>query len=178
MSFHKLIVSNEENATQTGAQLAQVAGDPQGSLLRLINYLEKVVAGVRHAYIKTQVGAVQAAATLTLTGLPVADETFVLNGVTFTAKASGATGNEFNIGANATLTAAAIAAAINASVTAKVASYVVASSLAGVVTVTAVSPGLSANLFTLAETLTNATRVDFAGGTNGTEVVLQLGKSS
>lgn len=49
--------------------------------------------------------------TLTLAGV-VATDTCVVNGVTYTCVASGATGNQFNIGASDTLTAANLAALI------------------------------------------------------------------
>lgn len=110
--------------------------------------------------------AVAATGILTFTGAPTADETFVLNGVTFTAKDSGATGNQFNIGGSVTLTAAAVVAAVNASTTAGVAGAVTASNVAGVVTFTAIVPGKAGNGFTVADSLTNATvtAANFTGG--------------
>lgn len=93
--------------------------------------------------------AVQASGTFTLTSV-VATDAISINGVTFTAVASGATGNQFNVGASDTETATNLAAAINASVTALVAGYVTASSLNTVVTVTAVLPGITGNAMTIA----------------------------
>lgn len=53
--------------------------------------------------------------TLTLTGQPTATQTFVIDSTTFTARASGAGANEFNIGATKEETAANIVACVNAS---------------------------------------------------------------
>lgn len=59
----------------------------------------------------------QATSVLTLTGNPSANQTFTIGTVVFTAKASGATGDQFNIvSANPTTTAQNIAAAVMASV--------------------------------------------------------------
>lgn len=96
-------------------------------------------------------GSVQASGTFTFSAVASADDTVIINGVTFTAKASGATGNQFNIGADATASAANLAAAINASVTALVSGYVTASSALGVCTVTAVPYGIAGNTITIAE---------------------------
>lgn len=69
--------------------------------------------------------AVQASGTFVLTSV-IATDAVSINGVTFTAVASGATGNQFNVGVNDNATAANLAAAINGSVTALVAGYVTA----------------------------------------------------
>ncbi len=131
--------------------------------------LQVIHDGPRNAIIKaflqsagTQ-AAVAATATLTFTGAPVAAETFVLNGVTFTARASGASGDEFDIGGTVTLTADAVVAAVNGSASVGVAA-ITASNVAGVVTFTADVAGAAGNSLTLTEALTNATRTIFAGG--------------
>jgi hypothetical protein len=176
--FLKLQLSVDETTGQINELLQLDTTSYQGSLSRLIEYFEQLRSRARNAYMKTHRAAVRAVATLTLTGLPTAADTFTLNGVTFTARASGAVANEFNIGADATATAAAIAAAINASVTAKVSGYVTATSALGVVTITLVEPGLVGNLASLSESMNNTTRVDFAGGSDGTEKILYFGKTS
>ena len=114
----------------TGTELAQGTGVPPS--------INIIVQG-NEAYAAT-----------TLTGSSVvATNTIVINGVTFTAEASGATGNQFNVGASDTLTMAAAAAAINASVTALVAGYVVATSVGAVLTLTSAFPGPSGNQCTV-----------------------------
>lgn len=92
---------------------------------------------------------VRASGTFTLDTV-VATDAITINGVTFTAVASGATGNQFNVGADDEETAANLAAAINASVTALVAGYVTASAAGEVVTVTSAFYGTAGNQTTIA----------------------------
>jgi phage tail sheath gpL-like len=109
----------------------------------------------------------QATGTLTLTGLPVAAETFVVGATTYTMRAAvGATANEVKIGASAGATGDNIAAAINAgagsgtlygSNTVANATVVASSNGAGVVTLTARTAGTAGNSIVLTESLTNAT---------------------
>lgn len=94
---------------------------------------------------------VYASGTITFSGVGAANDTILINGVTFTAQASGATGNQWNVGGTATISATNLAAAISASVTALVSGYVTAASVAGVVTVTAANPGIVSNSITIAE---------------------------
>lgn len=61
--------------------------------------------------------AVAGAKTYTITTNAVATDTIVFVGVTFTAVASGATGNQFNVGADAAATAANLAAVVGANAT-------------------------------------------------------------
>jgi phage tail sheath gpL-like len=95
--------------------------------------------------------AVAASGTVTFTGTGAANDTILINGVTFTAVASGATGNQWNVGGSATLSAAALAAAINASASALVSQQVSAASVAGVVTITSKNKGVYGNAVTIAE---------------------------
>lgn len=94
------------------------------------------------AYVEQE--ATRASGTFTLTSV-VATDASSINGVTFTAVASGATGNQFNVGANDTETAVNLAASINASVTALVAGYVTATSATTVVTVYSTDYGIQGN---------------------------------
>lgn len=80
----------------------------------------------------------------------IATDVVSINGVSFTAVASGATGNQFNVGADDDETAENLAAAINASATALVDGYVSASAAGPVVTVSAVEPGIVGNTITIA----------------------------
>ncbi len=121
-------------------------------------------------------GSVKATATITFTNTrPVAAETFVVAGTTFTARDSGASGNEFNTDvADGTVTATNCAAAINASATAKVTDSVSAVAVGLVVTITADVAGTVGNGLVLTEALANTTAVDFASGSEGTETNLPL----
>ena len=110
----------------------------------------------------------KATGVLTLTGDASAGEIFTVNGVVFTARASGATGNEFNIAAgNVTTTAANIVTAWNASATAG-ATVITATSIAGVVTFESDVRGSVGNAITCTEGLSNATfaGATFTGGTD------------
>lgn len=177
-NFTYFSISTAESSTLINALWALNATDAKDSLVRLINYFDQVLAGTRQAYLRTYRGAVKASATLVLSGLPSNNETFVLNGVTFTAKTSGATGNEFNIGGSASATATNIATAINASATAAVSNCVTAEASSGTVTITALEPGVFGMGYTLTESMSNTTRTAFASGSNGTEVILSASQST
>jgi hypothetical protein len=92
--------------------------------------------------------AVRASGTLTGTSV-IATDAVVINGVTFAAVASGATGNQFNVGIDDDATMANLAAAINASVTALIAGYVTATSATNVVTVYSTNYGIYGNQVTM-----------------------------
>jgi len=81
--------------TITGSQ-------PSGTDRRFVFKVNSGVAGARTYPISTNT---------------VAGDTVVVNGVTFTAIASGATGNQFNVGANTTITAINLAATLNTNAT-------------------------------------------------------------
>lgn len=83
----------------------------------------------------------------------IATDAVSINGVSFACVASGATGNQFNVGADDEETAANLAAAINGSVTALVTGVVTAAVTDDdpvTVTVTAVQKGLVGNAITIA----------------------------
>ncbi len=94
-------------------------------------------------------------------------------GVTFTARTSNATGNEWNRSNTVATSATNLAAAINASTATNI--YVVASAAAGVVTITSIVPGAVANLIVVANVdCANTTVVTPAGGAEGTAYSLDL----
>ena len=114
-----------------------------------------IVNGAMTASCTASPGAVAAAQTLTLSGVPAAAGTVTVGAVTLTAVASGATGAQFNLGASAALTAVAIAAAYNAQAAA--AYSVTAEAVGSTVVFTAFYPGKIGNMIACAEALTNAT---------------------
>lgn len=122
---------------------------------------------------KVLTGVVQATGAVTFSGAPTAAETLSIANVTFTARASGASGNEFNIGGTTTITATNLAAAINAS--ANLSGKVTATSALGVVTLTSVVGGLVGNGLELSESMTNTTVTAFSGGSDGSSVTLNKG---
>jgi phage tail sheath gpL-like len=178
MAFSVIQVEHQKAAASLLNTLNLMAASPKLSLRRLGDFFRGMAVGAYRGTVSARIGAVKATATLTFTGAPTADETFVVCGVTFTAKDSGATGDQFNIGANVTATAANVVTAVNASASTDVTGAVIASSSEGVVTFTALVAGTAGNGFVLTESMTNATRVDFAGGTNGTTTSLAAGGAS
>ena len=93
----------------------------------------------------------KASATLTCVSA-IANDTVVINLVTFTCKNSGAVANEFNKGSTNTECATNLAAAINASVTALVTGVISATSSSNVVTIKAIAAGLQGNQNTVTTT--------------------------
>jgi hypothetical protein len=173
MSLFRII--GDTTTTLTAAQIADTLGvKPLGREAAdgLSNYFKALAGGVRSASVVVLAGSVKATGLVTFTGAPVANETVTIANVVFTAKASGATGNQFNIGGSITLTAAALAAAVNAS--SNLAGIVTATSAVGVVTLTAVAPGVIGNGLALSETLTNSTVTAFASGSDGTSYTISL----
>lgn len=134
---------------------------------QILNYLQGLPS-TYGAIVVASTNAVQAAGLVTFTGAPTAADTVTIANVVFTARASGATGNEFNIGGTVTITATNLAAAINAS--ANLTNKVTATSLAGVVTVTATLAGLMGNGLGLSESMDNTTVTAFASGAEGTSL--------
>ena len=89
------------------------------------------------------------------------NDTISFNGVSFTAKTSSPSGNQFLVGVSDTADAAAAAAAINASATALIQGYIVATAASGVLTITCLQKGLVGNSITSAAS--DATRLAVTG---------------
>ena len=151
MAILKLKVTSSQSKLEL--QKLQVAGGKHEISRRILNFISSVQTGNQGAmsdtlppsYVVTvQEAEVAASGTFTLTTV-IATDAVSVNGVTFTAVASGAAANEFNVGASDTLTAASLAASINASVTALIPGYVTAASSGAVVTVTSAFFGLAGN---------------------------------
>ena len=162
-----ILISNSEAA----ADIKRLIQAPQDNFMqegvKLGEYLRALQGGIRSAKLTIGTNAVQATGTITLSSF-VATDTITINGVVFTCVASGATGNQFNVGGSDTLTAAAAAAAINASVTALVSGYVTATSATNVITITTVKPGLLGNMCTLAISAHGSVSgAKLTGGTDG-----------
>lgn len=121
--------------------------------------------------------ATMATRVITFTGLPTAAQAITVGGVTFTAVASGATGNQFNIGADAATTAANLRAAINASTTSLVnptpamtcplRNAVNATNSGATITLYTRIAGSEWNSITETSTLSNVTNNQWSGGTDG-----------
>lgn len=151
------ISSRRDDATLKAAFETPGTSPKHEAAQRILNFIQGLVTGSElgptgsapSIAISIEGQATAASGTFTLTSV-IATDAVSINGVTFTAIASGATGNQFNVGVSDTATATNLAAAINASVTALIPGYVTATSLATVVTVTAVTKGISGNAITIA----------------------------
>lgn len=144
--------------------------------------LENMVAIMPGATLTATGGAV-ATGTLTVATNPTANDTVVVNGVTFTFKSAPASGYEVAIGANAAESAANLAAALTASKDAKiaVATYSVAGAIVTVKYGSALiygtdgMKGVEGNSFTIA-TGTAGAKVTVSGATltGGTEPTAKI----
>jgi phage tail sheath gpL-like len=118
---------------------------------------------------------VAATGTLTITNASVAaNDTVTIGGIVLTAKSSGASGAQFNIGADATATGDNLVAAIAAHAT--LGKVLTAANAAGTVTVTCNEKGLVGNLIGLASSngtgiaVSASTLASGAGGAQGAAV--------
>lgn len=180
MSFVKVLISVPDSEATMNSQYLQInTAANQASYNGLENMIAAMIEGSQIAYSKLSAGLLQASGTITLSSL-VATDTVTVNGVVFTAVASGATGNQFNVGGTDTITAANLAAAINASSTAKVINVVTAAAVAAVVTVTAVQPGLAGNMNTIAISAHGSVSGSgfLTAGTDGDQVATNFGAAS
>lgn len=175
MALHRLVINTNLTATQDAANMRLNGTGSYTNVARLVDWLRGFVIGNRTGNMLIKVGAVQATGLVTFTGAPTADETVTIGNVVFTAKDSGATGNQFNIGGSVTATALNLATAINAS--ANLTGKITASPNLGVVTLTSVVPGLIGNALALSESMSNTTVTAFASGTDGTAYNMTLGKA-
>lgn len=177
MSKVRIEIDVQETAATVDALLRLNSGGPRTGVERLASWISGLVTGFGAA-MRVVTGAVKATGTLTFTGASVADETMTIAGVTFTAKASGATGNQFNIGGTVTLSAESLVSAVNASSDTN--KIVVASNVAGVVTFTCKTPGSVGNAIGLTEGLTNATVSGalLTGGLEGTDTSMLVGRAT
>lgn len=176
MAFTRLVIESPLTATQDLANLRMNGTGSWRNVFRLMDWLRGFAKGTRSGSMLVKIGAVKATGTVTFTGRPTANETMTVLNQTLTAKDSGANGTtQFNTDvALVAVTAASLAACINAntSLTGKV----TATSALGVVTITAVVPGLIGNGLDLTESMSNTTAAAFASGTDGTAFSLTLGR--
>lgn len=139
------------------------------------NVLAGCAGGVIDADFIVMDKPVHAVGSLSLTGTgTVADETFTICGVVFTAKASGATGPQFDIDVvDSDITATNMAAAVTASIDSSLVGVIDCTASGSVVSFTATYPGLMGNGLKLVEAMTDCTLSAIAGGTNGTVKTLK-----
>jgi hypothetical protein len=163
------------------------ASNPKTGLRHLANFLDRIEGGAANASVSVTVDngdGVAASGTITLSGVGSANDTILVNGVTFTAVASGATGNQWNVGASAAASATNMAAAIAASASALVSGHVTASDNgAGVVTISSLYKGVYGNSVTIAKgtdagtvmTVSGARLTGGAAATSSQNVIYKFG---
>lgn len=174
-----LVITVKTGRSDASALAVDSSLDTEG-MIGLINYLQACVGGHESAAVDVQytdsVAPVAASATITLESC--ATDTVTIGGVTFTGAAEPSGDEEFETDGDDTADAAALAAKINAHPT--VSKAVVATSAAGVVTVTCRVKGVVGNLITLAKTgttitLSDATLTDGTGGAQSTAKTYSCG---
>ncbi len=174
---NQLVISLDETSANVQRDLYAETGLKELAGLKITDFFKKVISGIHPAVIQTKINAVKATGTITLSS-HVANDIVTVNGIAFTCKTSGATGNEYNVGVDDTATAVNLAAALNANTTLD--GMIVATSALGVVTVTALVPGELGNAVTLAISAHGSvSAARMAGGTNGdTETTHYFGSAS
>lgn len=109
-------------------------------------------------------GGTQASGTITFADNPTADDTITINGVVFTFVASGATGNEINIGVSLDLTLDNMVSVLQASVDPAVALATYTENGVSVLTITYDTNGVDGNAFTLAASADTVSGATLTGG--------------
>lgn len=152
----------------------------QADVIAIIQLLQAIVSGNQpgdgveltppSVTVDVQEDMVQANGTFSFASV-VNTNTLTINGVVFTAVTSGATGNQFNVGANDVATAVNAAASINASTTALVDGYVTATANVGSLTgvmITSDFYGIAGNQATITggQSTIHASAGRLTGGTN------------
>jgi hypothetical protein len=112
----------------------------------------------------TSTGTVAATGSITFSGQPLANSTVTINGTVFTFVASGATGNQVNIGGSLSATMTALATALNASVVSGVAVATYAGT-ASAINITHDTLGAAGNAFTIAASTSPASNGTVSGPT-------------
>jgi hypothetical protein len=173
-SFQRLVINSDGSALdfKTDSNLSMGGLDAMNNFS---DYVAGVIGGsIQGANFDFNVGAVQASGTITQTSTGAANgQTLTICGVTFTARTSGATGNEWNRNNTVATSATNLAAAINAST--DLDGIVTAEALEGVVTLTCVVPGLIGNGLVMANVdCANTTVASFDNGSDGTAYAIDL----
>lgn len=173
MSLQRIVIDCGDLSADGFKSVCNLAPGQLPAAINLQNYIGALCAGEQMASVSVKVGAVKATATITSTGAAVALETMTLANVTLTAVAADPGENEFIPSATVGTQASRIAACINAS--SDLAGIVTAEANAGVVTVSAVVPGLLGNGLQIADVdLSNVAVAAFSGGLDGTSYTLDL----
>lgn len=169
------LTTNESAASDSSVLLGS---ESHVTANKLIDVLAAMAGGAKAASLSVAVAGVTAATdTVTFSAAATANDTVIVNGITFTAISGVPAAHQFDIGLDESDSAESLAASINADPL----TLVVASAALGVVTLTAVQAGVMGNAITVAE------GVDFggvisvatprlAGGVDATPTVYSFGR--
>ena len=150
----------DHSETQVDALRRMVGkGSELDAALKFKDFVKMITSGIRPAKLALKVNAVKAIGTITLSG-HVATNTVTIAGVQLVAD------TDYTVGGDDTATAANLAQAINDDAT--LSTLVSATSAAGVVTITALVPGLIGHAVTLAISANGSVSgARLASGSNG-----------
>lgn len=148
----------QEEFSQLSDEIDRIAENTSFGDIKL---LDGTVSGENNATTSTT-AATQASGTITLTGIPTAGQTVIVNGVSFVAAVAAATETEFTIGGDTTITATNLKNALNASTDRRI-SQATYSSAGATVTITQDAGGKLGNQFTINQASSTAS-FNTAGG--------------
>jgi hypothetical protein len=141
-------ITHAETTAQQSEYLGAPASAPREACNDLSRYLRALASGAQSGTVTIgEDDSVSASATATFSGV-VATDSITINGTAFACVNSGATNNQFNKGADDAASAVNAAAKINA-ISSTV--LVTAAASEGVITLTAVQPGVLGNAITVAQ---------------------------
>lgn len=171
-----LTIESDLSQGELQSRLRVGAAKPREGLQAAKVFLNGVAAGAHRAKLSVQTGAsapVQASGTITCASV-ANNDTIIIGGLTFTAKTSPSGSVEFTRGVSDTADAADLAAKINAHATLSL--VVSAAAASGVVTLTALQPGVVGNFIAtrqgVGSTMTCAAAA-LTGGTGGAQEAKQ-----
>lgn len=175
--YDLLVVAHDETSANDQRDLYAETGYSMLAGLKIVDFFKKCVSGSHPATVQTKINAVKASGTVTLSA-HVATDTVTVNGITFTCMASGATGNQYNVGGTDSITGDNLASALNANAT--LVTMISAANASGVVTLTALVPGALGNAVTLAISAHGSvSAARMASGANGdTETTHYFGSAT
>lgn len=165
MSKHLIQIDIELDDTQLKDRLDKSTSAKDEMIAELETLLEGLRGGAYNGHINTKLACDFASVVGTFTGVPTADDTIDIAGVTLTAKAEPADGSEFDIEGTAAAQATELAAVINANTDLQ--GIVTASADGAAVTIQAAVPGKMGNGIVVADSLDNFTFADSATALSG-----------
>lgn len=162
MGKTQIIITHDLIAGDMAARSQETGADKFKSIHKLLNCF----SGMGSGSFSAKVDITESATGYIVCQNVQATNTCTLSGAAITAVASGATGDQFNIGATDALSATALAALINSTATAAITNNFTAKAIGNVVFLTCKTPGTGGNALTLAATGgMSASGATMSGGT-------------